>query len=73
VEFLNLTVVSCTGLTLRGTGRVTLTVPAVCGTGRDGSRTFTVDLGPGWPFDEPGGAGTSQVYGRTVTAALAPL
>ena len=73
VEFLNLTNVSCDGLTLRGTGKVTVTVATSCGTGVDGHRTFTVDLGPGWPIDEPGGAGTSHIYGKTKTVELHTL
>lgn len=73
VEFLNLTDVSCDGLTLRGTGIVVVTVPASCGTGQAGSRTFTVDLGSGWPVDEPGGMGTSHLYGKTVTVPLTVL
>ena len=72
-EFLNLTSVDCDGLTLRGSGQVTVTVPASCGTGLDGARTFTVDLGPSQPVDEPLGAGSSSSYGRTVMVALAPL
>ena len=72
VEFLNLTDVSCSSLTLRGTGRVTVTVPDACGTGRGGQQTFTVDLGPGWPTDELLGLGTSAAYGRTATVALVP-
>ena len=73
VEFLNLTAVSCDGLTLRGTGRVRVTVPERCGTGSGGERTFVVDLGPGWPTDELLGLGTSSAYGRTATVPLVPL
>jgi S-formylglutathione hydrolase FrmB len=73
VEFLNLTNVSCDGLTLRGTGRVTVTPATSCGTGLDGHRTFTVDLGPSAPIDEPAGAGTSHAYGVTKTVKLTPL
>ena len=73
VEFLNLTNVSCEGLTLRGTGKVTITPATSCGTGLGGKRTFTVDLGPGWPIDEPAGAGTSPAYGKTKTVKLTPL
>jgi S-formylglutathione hydrolase FrmB len=71
-EFLNLTAVSCDGLTLRGTGVVTVTVPAGCRTGVDGERTVVVDLGPGQTTDEPMGAGSSSAYGRTATVALTP-
>lgn len=70
VEFLNLTDVSCDALTLRGTGSVTVTVPARCHTGVGGERTFTVDLGPASAIDEPVGAGSSEAYGHTVTVAL---
>lgn len=64
VEFLNLTNVGCSGLTLRGSGRVTVTVPKACHTGLDGQSTFTIDLGPSRPTDEPPGpslATTMQV------------
>jgi hypothetical protein len=70
VEFLNLTNVSCSGLTLRGTGKITITVPPACGTSRAGATTFNVDLGPGWAVSEPGGLGTSRAYGKTVTVPL---
>jgi hypothetical protein len=70
VEFLNLTNVTCQGLTLRGTGKVTVTVPETCGTSKAGQRTFSVDLGPGWAVSEPGGLGSSRAYGKTVTVAL---
>ena len=70
VEFLNLTDVSCSSITLRGTGRVTVTAPRQCKTGVAGERTFVVDLGPSQPLDEPAGLGTSRGYGRTVTVAL---
>jgi S-formylglutathione hydrolase FrmB len=73
VEFLNLTDVSCDGLTLRGSGQVTVTVPGWCRTGLDGERTFTVDLGPGQATDEPLGVGSSSAYGRTVTVDLTAL
>ena len=73
IEFLELRSVSCDGLTLQGTGVVTVSVPASCGTGLGGLRTFTVDLGPSMPADEPAGAGATPVYGRTVTVALTPL
>ena len=70
VEFLNLTDVSCTGLTLRGTGIVHVTVPEACGTGLDGERTFVVDLGPAQAADEPPLIGPYPIYGRTVHVAL---
>jgi hypothetical protein len=73
VEFLNLTAVSCHALTLRGTGKVVVTVDKKCRTGIDGARTFTVDLGPSQPVSEPQGAGSSHAYGPTVTVQLTPL
>ena len=73
VEFLNLTDVTCSGLTLRGSGTVTVTVPASCGTGVGGSATFPVDLGLSFPIDEPVGVGAQPIYGKTVHVDLAPL
>lgn len=72
-EFLELDGVSCQGLTLRGTGRVTLTVPGHCHAGVAGSRVVHVDLGPAQPTDAPAGADALSVYGRTVHVTLAPL
>ena len=69
-EFLNLTDVTCESITLRGTGRVHVTVPATCGTGLHGQRAFLVNLGSTYPIDETGGVGASPAYGRTVTVAL---
>jgi hypothetical protein len=69
VEFLTLRSVSCHGLTLQGTGKVDVTVPAPCGN-RQAGRTFTVDLGPSMPVDEPGGAGALPTYGRSVILPL---
>lgn len=73
VEFLRLTEVSCHGFTVRGTGRVTVSVPARCGTGVDGSRVVHVDLGPSMPGDAPAGADALSFYGRTVHVPLAAL
>lgn len=73
VEFLNLLDVTCSSITLRGTGQVTATAPKDCGTGVAGSPTFTVDLGPSQAVDEPAGLGSSSVYGRTVTVPLTAL
>jgi S-formylglutathione hydrolase FrmB len=73
-EFLYLDSVSCERLVARGSGRVTVTVAGRCGTGVDGQRTFTVDLGPSQPTDEPAtGAVTSDGFGATRTVMLAPL
>lgn len=70
-EFLNLRDVSCRGLTLQGTGTVTVSVPQPCGTGLDGERAFTVDLGAGSPAD----AGASAFPGASTrtTVELSPL
>ena len=73
VEFLEVRDVTCRGLTLRGSGEVTLEVPARCGTGTKGSRLVHVDLGPSMPTDAPAGADAAPAYGRSVTVGLAPL
>jgi S-formylglutathione hydrolase FrmB len=67
-EFLTLRSVSCDGLTLQGTGRVTFTAAPSCGLGNHS--TFTVDLGPPQATDEPLGLGATPVYGRTVHLTL---
>jgi len=69
-EFLNLVSVTCSAITLRGSGQVTVTVPARCGTGVEGRRTFSIGLGHSNPIDEPAGVGASPLYGRTVTVHL---
>jgi S-formylglutathione hydrolase FrmB len=71
-EFVNLTDVSCHSITLRGTGVVTVTVPEACGTGVNGSRVVTVDLGPSIPTNEPAALGLCASYGNTETVALLP-
>lgn len=71
-EFLNLSDVSCDGLTLRGTGVVTVTVPEACGTGVDGSNVVTVNLGPSPPLNEPAALGLCDSYGNTETVELLP-
>jgi hypothetical protein len=73
VEFLTLRSVSCIGFRMRGSGVVTVTVPESCGTGLEASRTFTVDLGPSWPIDEPAGASAFSQYGRSVEVRLTSL
>jgi len=73
IEFLNLRNVTCEGLDLQGTGLVTVTVPASCGTGLGGETTFDVDLGPAWPADEPAGASAIPAYGQTAHRSLTPL
>ncbi len=77
-EFLTLRNVTCDGLTLRGTGRITVTVPQdPCGTkgfDADGDGTpenpFTVDLGPSFPTDEQAGTSAAPVYGKTTSITL---
>jgi hypothetical protein len=73
IEFLELRDVTCHGLTLHGTGQVSLEVPADCGTGSNGSRIVHVDLGPSMPTDAPGGADATPAYGHSATVELAPL
>src|SRR5205085_238887 len=73
VEFLTLRSVSCDGLTLQGTGKVEVSVPRSCQTGLGGSSTFTVDLGPAQPIDDPLALGATPVYGKTVTITLTRL
>ena len=64
-EFLNLTNVSCDGVTLRGTGLVSVTIPEECGTVVNGSRIVHVDLGPSPPANEPAALGLCDSYGNT--------
>ena len=73
VEFLNLRDVSCDHVMLQGTGTVTVTVPASCGTGFEGNAVFGVDLGNSYPTDEPAGASAAPPYGKTVEVTLTPL
>ena len=49
---------------------VTVSVPPACGTRSHGARTFTLNLGPSFPIDEPGGASDTPLYGRTVRVEL---
>jgi hypothetical protein len=73
VEFLTMSNTSCHAVTLRGSGTITATVPASCGTGLRGKRTFVVDLGPSQPVNEPGGASAIESYGRTATVQFTPI
>jgi S-formylglutathione hydrolase FrmB len=57
-EFTDLTDVSCDALTVRGTGKVTVTPPPRCH-----AAAATVNLGPGMPTDAPAGADEAPVYG----------
>ena len=72
VEFLTLRSVSCSGLTLQGSGKVTVSVPGSCHSGVNGKSQFTVDLGPSQATDEPLGLGATPVYGKTVQITLTP-
>ena len=65
VEFLTMTNVSCSSVTVQGTGTVTITPPPSCG-----RSPVTVDLGPSFPIDEPANAGALPIYGRTITKQL---
>jgi S-formylglutathione hydrolase FrmB len=67
VEFLNIRFASCEGVTLQGTGIVTVTPPVACG-----AAPFSVDLGYDFPTDEQAGAGAAPVYGKTVRIAPLP-
>jgi S-formylglutathione hydrolase FrmB len=71
-EFLTLRSVSCEGLTLQGSGKVTVSVAPSCRLGKAG-KAITVDLGPPQATDEPAGLGATPVYGRTVHVDLASL
>jgi hypothetical protein len=73
VEFLTMTAVCCSSITLQGTGRITVTVPPSCATGVGGRSTFTVDLGDPFPIDDPAGLGATRVYGTTTTVSLSHL
>jgi hypothetical protein len=65
IEFLNLRSVSCSGLSLQGTGSVLVTPSPACG-----KSPVTVDLGPSFSIDEPAGASALPAYGTTVTVSL---
>ena len=67
VEFLTLRSVSCSSITLQGSGLVTFTARPSCGLS---TPTVTVDLGPSAPVNEQGNAGATPVYGNTVTVPL---
>ena len=64
-EFLTMTGVTCNGLTLHGSGRVTVTPPPGCR-----RRSVTVDLGHPGPLDEPAGASATPAYGTSRTITL---
>jgi S-formylglutathione hydrolase FrmB len=66
-EFLDLTEVTCRGLTVRGTGVVTVTPPKRCH-----AAPATVHLGPGLPTDSPAGADEAPAYGNVAHVTLHP-
>jgi S-formylglutathione hydrolase FrmB len=68
IEFLAMKSVSCSSITLQGSGVVTVTAPPSCGLT---TPTVTVDLGPSAPVDEPANAGATPLYGTTRVVPLA--
>jgi Putative esterase len=60
VEFLDLTGMSCSRITLQGSGVWSVVPPRHCG-----DRSLVVDLGPSGPTDQP-----EPVLGRSITIAL---
>ena len=50
-----------------------MSVPAACGTGKNQSSTFQVDLGPSMPADEHAMAGETGTYGNRVHVDLESL
>ena len=64
-EFVDLTNVTCAGLTIRGTGRVTITPPPRCH-----AAIATVDLGPSMPTDAQAGADEASAYGNVAHVRL---
>jgi S-formylglutathione hydrolase FrmB len=73
IEFLTLRSVTCSGLTLQGTGKVNVTIPTSCRTGLRGHVAFTIDLGPSGVTDDPAATGATPVSGRTATVKLSSL
>jgi hypothetical protein len=73
LEFLNIRDASCSSITLQGSGVATVSVPASCGTGVDGSSTFTVDLGPSYPTDEHAMASYTGAYNAATTIDLSAI
>jgi len=72
--FLNLWNVSCNGLTVQGTGVLTITVPAPCNTGLDGQTTFNMDLGDTSALDDLVSlGGNTALYGQAKSISLQPL
>jgi S-formylglutathione hydrolase FrmB len=64
-EFTDLTDVTCDGLTIRGTGDVSVVPPRRCH-----AAPVTVHMGPGLPADAPAGADEAPVYGQVVHVRL---
>jgi hypothetical protein len=64
-EFTDLTGVTCSGLTIRGTGKITVTPPLHCH-----AAPVTVNLGPSMPTDAPAGADEATVYGSVAHVRL---
>ncbi|HEX4654739.1 MAG TPA: alpha/beta hydrolase-fold protein [Mycobacteriales bacterium] len=64
-EFVDLTDVTCAGLTVRGTGVVTVAPPRRCH-----ARDATVDLGAGMPTNAPAGIDEAPAYGHAVHVVL---
>lgn len=64
-EFTDLTDVTCAGLTIRGTGDVTVVPPHRCHAAQ-----VTVHLGPGMPTSAPAGADEAPVYGNVAHVRL---
>ncbi len=73
VEFLEIRDASCNELTLQGSGVVAVTVPAACGSGKNGASTFEVALGPSMATDEHAMASYAGTYGHVVHVDLDPL
>jgi S-formylglutathione hydrolase FrmB len=66
-EFVDLTGVTCTGLTVRGTGEVHIVPPPTCD-----AEPVTVHLGAGMPTEAPAGADEAPMYGHVTHVHLRP-
>ncbi|MGN6474252.1 MAG: hypothetical protein ACTHK4_11480, partial [Mycobacteriales bacterium] len=65
-EMLRITNATCNGLTLQGTGVVTVKVPNHCPHARKQVRVVTANLGPSMPTNQSAGEDALPVYGRTI-------
>ncbi|MGN6473366.1 MAG: alpha/beta hydrolase [Mycobacteriales bacterium] len=65
-EMLRITNATCNGLTLQGTGVVTVKVPSHCPHARKQVRVVTANLGPSMPTNQTAGEDALPVYGRTI-------